>query len=530
MALFFSSSSYVVHEGGGGKKVSKYIHRPPFLSGLSQYSKTVSTQAMALQKRKRGRPTRQGADFGNPHAQQPPPSKKKAQQQAEEEDEEILSDDADGEMEDIQIRNVDEDEPSSPSNETPEERRLRLARAYLRHVGVSEEATVADDHLDEDDDEEDAENTRLRDQVLAETGRGVIRLGDGLKSSFSALSVTTAHASKSHRHILSPTCISVSREEGTTAVSGGKDSRVIIWDINTCKSISVYKPTDLQGRSAGSIRDAKSIRQGHVGTVTSVSISDDGTLIASGGKDSLIRIWDTRCKETIASLSGHKGMVNGLSLRVGCRQLFSAGQDRLVKIWDIGERSYIETLFGHGGEVNDIDTMTSERAISCGRDGTVRLYKVEEGNQLLFRRSSTMSIDCISAVNEQRFVTGGDDGSVCLWGLNKKKPTATTLCAHGKGLGVEQWISSICAFRNSDLTVTGAGDGKLRFWKLEDKPKMFPIDHFDVGPGFVNGISVSRRRNVMAIAVGDEHRLGRWSKIKGAKNCVKFISLPLEGE
>ena len=71
---------------------------------------------------------------------------------------------------------------------------------------------------------------------------------------------------------------------------------------------------------------------------------------------------------------------------------------------------YVETLFGHQDEVLGLDSLSQERAISCG-DTSVHLWKVVEQSQLIFRGHNN-SIDCISMINEENFVTGSQDGFV----------------------------------------------------------------------------------------------------------------------
>lgn len=443
------------------------------------------------------------------------------------EDEEILSDEAEDLTGNVETPPSPQSDQlsSEPEDETVEERRLRLARAYLRHVGVSEDATLdADGHLEnggEVESDKDEDNALLREHALVEAGRVVVRLADRFQSVLSDAKVTRCKG-----HVKAPTCVALAREDISVAASGGKDSRVIVWDVAMGKRKSMFCPT-LKGSAA----DADpAVTNGHVGPVDCVVLTDDGRIAASGGADGFVRVWDVRDPRPVAALRGHRGPVRGLALRAGSRQLFSASNDRTVKIWDLAELAYVETLFGHGGEVNSIDAMISERALSCGRDGTVRLYKVLEGSQLMFRSAKTNSIDTVAAINEQRFISGGDDGTVCLWQLNKKRPTAVVEYAHGKGLGCDAWITAVNAFRNTDLAVSGGGDGKVRFWKCEDVPQLFEIGDIDVGPGFINGLALGQQYDVLAVAVGNEHRLGRWSRIQSAKNTIQLVSLPIENE
>lgn len=404
-------------------------------------------------------------------------------------------------------------EDSAPENETAEERRLRLARAYLRHVGVSEDAADPS----ESDSEDERANDMLREDALKATGKAVSYIADSFAGRLAKATVI-----KGKGHALPPTCVAMAGT-GETAVSGGKDSRIIVWDVATGKKKFTFKPTVEKRHKRN-----PALADGHIGNVLTVAMSDDAALAVSGGQDGLIRVWDSRAGKLIENLRGHRGPVHGLAFRENSRQLFSASKDRTVKVWDMNDMAYVETLFGHGAEVNSIDSLAKERALSCGRDGTLRLYKVVEGSQLVFRRALTVSIDVVAMLSEQRFVSGGDDGAVCLWQQNKKKPTAVVENAHGAGLGCESWISSVTAFRNTDLVASGAGDGNLRFWKCEDVPKLVDVGHLHVGPGFVNGMATDTRHSIMAVAVGTEHRLGRWGRVRGARNTIQFVSLPSE--
>lgn len=50
-----------------------------------------------------------------------------------------------------------------------------------------------------------------------------------------------------------------------------------------------------------------------------------------------------------------------------------------------------------------------ERAISCGHDKSIRIWKVIEETQLVFRGQQG-NIDCVTLLNDDKFLTGSDDG------------------------------------------------------------------------------------------------------------------------
>ncbi len=444
---------------------------------------------------------------------------KRKRVEEEPEDEEIDSDEAEGMGGSSGDERVPEepDEPLEDENETVEEKRLRLARDYLRQLGVDDEADLdMDAHSDAEDDEDDV-NAKLRKSALQETKKAIIPVADSISTSLSTASVTACRG-----HSLPATCIALAGDDTSVAVSGGKDSRIIVWDLETAKRKHTFKASDEWKYKKNPGKAA-----GHIGNILSVAVTDDGQLAVSGGMDGLVRVWDLRSGVLVDSMRGHRGPIHGLAFRRGTRQLFSASADRTLKIWDMNDRNYIETLYGHGAQVQSVDCLHQERPVSCGQDGTVRSYKVVEGSQLVFRSRLTSSIDSVAMVNARRFVTGGDDGAVSLWYMNSKKPMSTVANAHGNGTDADSWVASVGAVPYSDLALSGGGDGKLRFWKCEEKPtpKLSPSGELDIGPGFVNGLDVNSRGTLMVAAVGSEHRLGRWTRLRKCKNGIRIIKI-----
>src|SRR3990167_2051496 len=57
------------------------------------------------------------------------------------------------------------------------------------------------------------------------------------------------------------------------------------------------------------------IQDGHKKVIRSLSFSSDGNIIASGGLDRTIRLWDTHDMSLLKTLSGHTGSVNSIAIR-----------------------------------------------------------------------------------------------------------------------------------------------------------------------------------------------------------------------
>lgn len=65
---------------------------------------------------------------------------------------------------------------------------------------------------------------------------------------------------------------------------------------------------------------------------------------------------------------------------------------------------------GHQDAITSIDALNKERAITAGgRDNSLRVWKIPEESQLIFNGHQG-SIDCVRLINEDHFVSCGDDG------------------------------------------------------------------------------------------------------------------------
>jgi ribosomal RNA-processing protein 9 len=316
-------------------------------------------------------------------------------------------------------------------------------------------------------------------------------------------------------HKLAITCLVVS-QNGKYIFSGSKDCSLVKWCLETGKKLKVIP---------GGRKGTEEQHVGHTSHIMALAMSTDSKFLVSGSDNNLIIAWNPENMELLHKFKGHRGAVSGLAFRKNSHTLFSCSHDRSVKVWDLDEMSYIETLFGHQEAITAIDSLTRERALTAGgRDSSVRIWKIVEESQLVFQGNG-QSVDCVKFLDEHHFVSGSDDGSVSLWGLLKKKPLVTISNSHGVDGAESNWITSVATFINTDLFATGSKDGQIRLWKCSpDFKKIVPLFSIPV-TGFINSLQFTPNGNSLVVGVGQEHRLGRWWRIKEAKNQILIIPL-----
>jgi WD40 repeat protein len=104
-------------------------------------------------------------------------------------------------------------------------------------------------------------------------------------------------------------------------------------------AIGSYDGT-VQIRDASTGEVARSFGAGSV-TVMNVVFSPDGELLATGGEDATIRVFDidARSGAQVLALRGHASVVSGLDFSPDGKQLASASPDEVVRVWalDIDE-------------------------------------------------------------------------------------------------------------------------------------------------------------------------------------------------
>ncbi|KAG0367366.1 WD40-repeat-containing domain protein [Gamsiella multidivaricata] len=462
----------------------------------------------------------------------------------------------------------DESEDEALLNETPAQKRLRLAKNYidtLQHAG--------DDEIGYDAEDIDRDNIadRLKQDALEIQGR----LHRHLAETFQ-FPINTQTAIRTCRgHSLSTTSIAAT-ENGLYAYSGSKDGSIIKWDLKTGKKLFVFP---------GGRKSVEGFK-GHTDHIICLAVSTDNQFLASGGKDKKINIWSVQDNKWLHCFKQqHKDTITGMSFRRGQNnQLYTVSSDRTVKLWNVDEMSYIETLFGHQDSITAVDSLAKEHCVSTGgRDRTVRLWKIVEESQLVFRGGGFIrpkrlskdepdqskmvttpgpdggvimkekkdpsflegSMDCLAMIDEENFLTGGDSGTISLWNINKKKAVFSMPLAHGfhtqpldfsngeakpsGGVETPYWITALASLRYSDMFVSGSWDGTIRVWQIGKNMKNFSLISTIPVVGVVNDLQLYQPtlsiKTLLVAAIGQEHKLGRWLRIKPARNCMQIVEL-----
>lgn len=248
---------------------------------------------------------------------------------------------------------------------------------------------------------------------------------------------------------------------------------------------------------------------GHRGSILSLAMSSDGRYLVGGGDKQVIYVWQVTPRlQLVHELEGHRGSVLSLAFKIGSYDLYSCADTGMVKVWNLEEFMYVETLYGHSASALCLSVLSKPFVLSCGVDLTARVWKIEAQSQLLFSKGISSPIDACCMIDDALFALGSQKGEILLYNKQKRKPLHVELVEEQGGSSA--WITAMCACPRSDVMVTGTLAGKVQLWSVSSRPPFLQLIREVSLEGCIVSLAVSADGSQLAIAVGREHRLGRW--------------------
>lgn len=189
--------------------------------------------------------------------------------------------------------------------ETPDAKRLRLAKQYL-------------DEIRKSDDEEEEVTKKLKFDFLESIGKLKKFIAENV-TGYDSENVSTLKHKLQGQPI---TCLCLLPND-KFLFSGSKSGNILKWDIENKRQVGCIP------------------LKSHI---MCIAITSDSKFLAISDRSNKIFIHDPETLKRLHTFEGHRAVVSGLAFRRETHQMFSCSEDRSVKVWSLDEMVYVETL------------------------------------------------------------------------------------------------------------------------------------------------------------------------------------------
>ncbi|KAF3035722.1 hypothetical protein E8E11_001236 [Didymella keratinophila] len=140
--------------------------------------------------------------------------------------------------------------------------------------------------------------------------------------------------------------------------SGGLDRKISLWDLNGGgRRLEIHVGEDDNSSAKGSV----------------YALAATPSIIASGGPESVVRVWDSRTGKRITKFVGHTDNVRDILVAQDGETILTASSDQTVKVWSMSAGRCMHTLTMHNDSVWSLFSEDPSLGIfySSDRSGTV---------------------------------------------------------------------------------------------------------------------------------------------------------------
>ncbi len=259
---------------------------------------------------------------------------------------------------------------------------------------------------------------------------------------------------------------------GGTVVSTNNDGTIKVWDVKTKKPIAILKG------------------QPTADPYNRLTISHGGEIVASGGKDTFVRVWNTRnLKQNTPqfTLKGHTSPIENLTFSPDGKTLASSSYDTtnrkyIIRLWNMTNGKLLSNITPNKNIVKTLAFSPDGKIlVTASGDDSLRLWNITNATQISVIKNQKGVSTIQFAPDGKTLVIGKWNGTinVCRLDTNYNVPLINTLSSMLSGMknSITKEETSNPYFRghtfavsvlefspNGKTLASGSKDGTILLW------------------------------------------------------------------
>lgn len=263
--------------------------------------------------------------------------------------------------------------------------------------------------------------------------------------------------------------------DSVLVAAGGGDGFVRLWDVATQSQQAAF--------AAG----------GDV--IYSVTFSPNGSLLAAGGGDGFIRLWDVETGKQIRTLANGEGEIRSVAFDLNGQRLASGGLDRTIHIWDITTGTELANLQGHSDRVLSVAfSPDGSKLASASQDRTIMFWDIDKQTTIMTLNGHTEEVrDLAFSSDGTTIASSSIDDTVKVWNVSSGQLIMTLE-------GQEQDIFSVVYSSDDQFILVGDRANAIRILDSQTgREEAVLLGH----EGWVFDLHFSQDGSILASSSGD---------------------------
>jgi WD40 repeat protein len=200
-------------------------------------------------------------------------------------------------------------------------------------------------------------------------------------------------------------------------------------------------------------------------TVFAVAFSPDGKLLAAGGADNVVRLWNVDENKLVAELRGHTNWVHGLSFSADGKFLVTSSADRSARVWEVGTWTQVAKL-DQMEPVNGACFNPNAELVAVAVAGpTDRMVRLRRRDNTELARPIDMGVPeplgVLWAPAGDRMYIPLTDKTVRVYDPNNGAHLAT-LAGHS------DWVYGVALTPDGATLASASADGTVKLWRTAE--------------------------------------------------------------